>query len=561
MKRIWKVSPGDANLSNHLSGELNISPFTAQLLINRGVRKKEEGESFLGGKLSSLSDPFLMKDMGPAVERIRQAEKKRGKILIYGDYDADGLTATALLYRTLQARGNRVSYYIPSRLGEGYGLHKGALKWAKEEEVDLIITVDCGINSFEEVNYARQLGLDIIITDHHNPFNRLPPTLVINPKRPDCSYPDKNLAGVGVAFKLAQALEEGKEDTFENLDLVALGTIADVVPLRGENRIMVRYGLKKLNNPQKAGLRALAHTARIGKREINANDVAFRLAPRINASGRLGEAGTALELLLTDLEEEAEELASILEKKNRERQKIGNSILGEIEEMMEKEFDPEQNPVIVLASPKWHSGVIGVAASRLADTYYRPAVLIALDKGRGRGSARSIEEFHIFRALTKCDDLLISYGGHRQAAGFHIEEEKIGQFREEVNRIAREELLEENLIPKLEIEGEIGLEEITLDLIGELESLAPYGKGNPQPLLASRDLKLRGFPQVRGNNHLKIYVEGNGVVREVMGYRMAGLKKELDSGVESLDLAFHVTVNEWQGERNPQLLLRDMIKR
>lgn len=596
MEKKWEINPSNKQLQKQLSSALNISLLTAQLLINRGIKNPPEADFFLNGDLNQLPNPYLMKGLPQAVKRIKKALQKKENIMIYGDYDVDGLCSVAILVLVLKKLGGDPTYYIPQRLEEGYGLNKKAIKQAQEKGVSLIITVDCGITSSEEVKYAQKLNLDIIITDHHElkiayplarqgestrppaisragagyslfPIYELPEAVaILDPKQPDCPYPEKNLAGVGVAFKLAQAL---LPDSIEHLDLVALGTVADSVPLIGENRIIVKEGLKKLTHSNKPGVKALIKITGIEGRELTPEDIGFKLAPRINALGRLGDAKKALKLLLTTSLEEGQDLASTLNIKNKERQGIESRILKEAREKIKKEINLDDTYVIVLAAHNWHLGVVGIVASRIVREYFHPAILVVLDKGVGKGSARSIEGFHILKAFKRCENLLIKYGGHSQAAGLHIQEETIHKFKEEINRIAQEELVNENLMPKLKIDGEIILKEITLNLIKEIDCLSPYGKGNRRPLFVSRDLKIKGYPITVGNNHLKLYLENNNTIKEAIGYRMGDfMGKEINhtrlpvgQGQDSLDVAFHLDINEWEGEISPQLVLKDIVKK
>jgi len=570
--KIWQVAAIDSGRERQLADETGIAPLLARLLINRGIKDGLSARRFLSPQLTQLHDPFLLNDMTAAAERIGQAIKKKEDILVYGDYDVDGITGVTLLVSALKKWGGRVSYYIPHRIKEGYGLNKRVIEKASGEGIKLIITVDCGITALEEVACAQRRGIEVIVTDHHQQGERLPQAIaVINPVRKDSSYPFRELAGVGVAFKLVQALEMQAEGLnlstsnfqpstgiWEYLDLVALGTIADVVPLKGENRILVKYGLRELGRTGKPGLQALMEVTGIADRRLTSSQVSFILAPRLNAGGRLGEAERGVRLLLAESKEEALPLARGLDQENKKRQQMQLRIVKEGISKIETEVDLESEKVIVLADESWHPGVVGIVASRLAEKFYRPVILIALDEERGKGSARSIESFHLFRALKECQDLLLSLGGHSLAAGLTIDREKIKELRERMNEIALARLSKEDLTPKLKIDSQLSLKDMSLELIEILDLLGPFGKGNTRPLFTSTGVKLLESPYLVKNNHLKLRVTEGGPVREAIGFKMGDKLPQLSGETAGVDLAYSLEVNEWRGTKTIQLHLKDI---
>jgi single-stranded-DNA-specific exonuclease len=498
--------------------------------------------------------------MDRAVARLRLALHRREKILLYGDYDVDGITGVALLWFLLQELEGRSLTYFPDRVREGYGMNEGAIRWAREEGVGLILAVDQGINAHREEETARKLGMEMIICDHHVVGEKIPSAqAVLNPLRPDCSYPFKSLAAAGVAFKLCQALAEemglsGYMD--RHLDLVALGTIADVVPLRGENRIFARHGLKQLGKSEKSGIRALLEATGLSGSELTAGQVAFILSPRLNAAGRVKEADLAFQLLCTKSPSEAARLARLLEELNQERQAMEKAAIEEVTGMAG--VAGKLPKAICLCSERWHVGVIGIVASRLVDTYHRPAAIIALRGDRGRGSARSIPGFPVNRVLERCAPLLEGFGGHPLAAGFTIRRDKVPAFSERFREEAETLLSEEDFIPKLAIDGEVSLGDLSLSLIAELKMLEPYGLGNPEPVLAARDLQVMQYPRKVGNDHLKMKVRGQGKVMEAIGFGMGKILEELQGLSGRIDLAFCPTINSYRGTQDVQLRIKDL---
>jgi len=559
MEKTWIFKKEDEHLRDSFSKELGISLVTAQLLINRNITTANEAEGFLRCNFNSLHNPRLLKDMDKAVSRIKKAISKKERIVVYGDYDVDGISAVALLIRVLKRLGAKASYHIPNRLEEGYGLNKPAIKAAKNKKTALIITVDCGTGALKEVEYANKLGIDVVITDHHEITGELPRAFAfINPLQHECPYPFKHLAGVGLAYKLAETLVEGKDIRIaEYLDLVALGSVADIVPQIGENRILTRYGLREMNQTAKTGLKALIKVSGLSGREILSGHIGFILGPRINASGRIGSPELSVKLLLTDDEGEAGELAGILDKENRFRQKLEGRILKDAFKKVEEEVDFEKEKAIVLASPDWHKGVIGIVASRLTEKFYRPTILLEISKGVGKGSGRSIPDFHLFDAIKKCRRHLINFGGHEGACGLSVEEGKIGLFKKAFNKAAQEALTDDILRPKIEIDMEIPLNTLSGKLIYELDGLAPFGPWNPKPLLSSHNLELKNPPKRIGKDGFKVWVTDKRLTCEAVGFRKASSHlSRLNS--KTVDIAYTPEINNWRGMSSIQLTIHDI---
>jgi single-stranded-DNA-specific exonuclease len=563
IKRIWRIKPKPAGLSLEDQSQLGISSILANMLARRGVCDLKSARLFLEGALAQLHSPMHLAQMDKAVQRLSEAIEKQELILVYGDYDVDGITSTALVLRTLRGAGVRkIIYYIPKRLEEGYGLHRETLEKAVKNGCRLVITVDCGISGVEEAEYLREQGVDLIITDHHEPPEILPPAYaIINPKLLSSEYPWPELAGVGVAFKFLQALAENMPEVteclYENLDLVAMGTIGDVVPLLDENRILVREGLKRLAKTTNIGLQALLKQLRLDS-NTTAEQVAYVIAPRINATGRLNAPTVALQLFLTNDPSVARRLAEELDLANRERQAIEERVLNEALSMLETDYNPERDRVIVLAGEGWHPGVIGIVASRIVDRYYRPTVMIGLEAGVGRGSARGIPGFNWFKALQACDPLLERYGGHEMAAGLTIKAQQIDELRETLNRNAAQTLGTDALQPFLTVEDRVELPLITLDLARELMRLAPFGSGNPAPILICHDIKvIHGRAVGENSRHLKLKISDGTVTRDGIGFGFGELTDEVVQAGR-VDLAFCVGENTWNAVTDVQLVIKDL---
>ncbi|MBI4653478.1 MAG: single-stranded-DNA-specific exonuclease RecJ [Nitrospirae bacterium] len=568
MHRRWLVNRTNKEFLEYFSRKASISPAFAQILVNRGIKDPESIKTFLSPSPESLHDPFLMPDMKIAVERIKVALDRNESILVHGDYDADGVTSTALLVSVLRGLGLKTYYHIPNRLTDGYGVSQKGIQKAKDCGASLLITVDCGISSEKEVLEARSHGIDVIITDHHEPplvngtllNQKLPQAIaVINPRRNDSNYPFKYLAGVGVAYKLAQALLQDtgcriQDAESENLlDLVAIGTIADSVPLTGENRILAAYGLKKLNNTCSVGIQALKEVAGLNNREVKSVLLSYTVVPRINAAGRLGDASEVVELFLTHDEARAKGIAGFLEEQNIKRQRIEGVVYNSALEMIGSN---NIDKAIILYSPEWHEGVIGIVASRLAEEFYRPAFLFSIIPTNigtiAKGSARSIPAFDLYKCIAECAGLLLSFGGHTYAAGIKLREENLVAFKSQVDRIVERDLTNDALTPMLEIDACVDLSEVNFNLVKELNLLEPFGNSNEEPVMGIKGIEVIE-PRVVGNNHLKMRLRQKNISMDTIGFNMGDLLEQDDS--RFVDAAFIPIINEWNGNKTIQLSL------
>lgn len=564
VKRNWKLRPvAPADFLARMA-EAGYSSLKAQLLYNRQLTTPGEVESFFNSGYTTLSDPFLIKDMDRAVERIKLALEKGERIAIYGDFDADGVTACSLLVQYFRAAGGDAVPRIPHRVDEGYGLNPSALKRLADQGVKLVITVDCGISNLEEAKLARQLGLDLIITDHHRPPEELPPAVaILNVRQPGDRYPYKGLAGVGMAFKLVRALSQSgvKSNGLKPrdlLDLVALGTVADIAPLTGENRVLVAAGLKALNKTNRPGIVALLEVAGLTPGQLDASAIGFGLAPRINAAGRIDDAIIAYELLLTDDLEKARELAKDLSQKNKERQQKLALVLEEARQRVYAEHLHQQHKLLVLSGADWAAGIVGLVAGRLADEFNRPVVVLEQGVEFSKGSARSIPEFNIIEALGECHNLLVRYGGHRQAAGFTIETARLGEFTQKLQLMADQRLQPELLQPQLEIDAAISLNQLA-SAYEESLSLAPFGSENPAPVFVTYGLHIKEIRPVGvegAHLRLKLFDPVAGRIVEAIAFREGARAAELRS-ITRLDVVYTIESNEWQGLRSLQLRLLD----
>lgn len=563
-RRHWTARQGEMPQAaiDRLAGALNLSPLAARVLALRGIASAEAGRDFMQSSLASLPDPFLLPGMSRAVQRLATAIEGGERIAVHGDYDVDGITGTTLLVETLRWLGAEVECHIPLRLKDGYGLSADALRQAAAGGARVALSVDCGVSAVAEARLAVELGLDLIVTDHHQPPDPLPEAVaIVNPHLPENRFPFRDLAGVGIAFLLLVALrkslrergfftERPEPDLRRGLDLVALGTIADVVPLQGVNRTLVRAGLKSMNVGDRPGLRALKEVAAVG--EVNCGNVAFRLAPRLNAAGRLEDAALGVELLLEALPERALAMARLLDDFNRERQAIEQETLRQAVERLEARTGRGERS-IVLADPRWHPGVIGIVASRLTERYHRPAVLIALENGQGKGSARSIAGFHLYRSLERCRAHLAGFGGHAFAAGLSIVEDAVDTFAAAFEAVARESLSEADLLPRVAHDGEILIEELSEAAVRQLAGLAPFGAGNPEPSFVVRGARAQQVQTV-GGNHLRFTLRQGGYSLPCIAFAMAERQQEL---ADDLDLLFTPQLNEWRGRVSVQLRIRD----
>ncbi len=535
----------------------------ALVLWRRGYRDEESVKRFLNPSLGHLHEPFGLPDMERAVERLLDAQRRGDRVLVHGDYDVDGVTGTALLLRGLHRLGIDADFYLPHRMKDGYGLTAKAIDAAKESGASLILTVDCGITAVEEARMAGKAGIDLLITDHHEPGENLPQALaVVDPKRGDSTYPFAELAGVGVAYKLLEALSRRLGEPLEplqaDLDLVALGTIADVAPLIGENRVFARFGLEEISKASKPGLAALLEVSRLAGKSITATNVAFGLAPRLNASGRMADSKQALELLLSTDLEEARSLAVKLDQHNRNRRQTEDVILEQARILAEHEIK-ERNPrVLVCYRSDWHEGVIGIVASRLVDDYYRPTILLAEKEGRLKGSARSVPGFHLYEALLAVREYLVTFGGHEVAAGLVMEKAKLKDFTQAINEHAATypgSVFE----PRLRLEAEVELGDFDSETREFFERFRPFGMGNPQPCFATSGLEVVGTPRVFGRDHLKFTVRKDKTTVPVLAFGKSELILKLEPGrKEALDVAYRIAEDSYWGKKGMQLIAKDL---
>lgn len=565
MESRWVIDQDvDENAVDHLTKELGVPRVLAKILLKRGIDCFDKAKLFFNPNLDRLHDPFLMKDMDIATERLHQALESGEQILVYGDYDVDGVCGCALLYLVLSRMvGSKVNYYIPDRISEGYGLSKEAIKRYADQGVSLIVTVDCGVTAVEEVAYARELGVDVIICDHHEPGDQLPPGIaVLDPKRPDCPYPFKELAGVGVGFKFMQGLYRklGLNDSEldEYLDIVALGSCADIVPLVDENRILVSHGLQLINHRPRFGVKALLESSGVDRKEITVGLIVFVIAPRINAVGRMGDARRAVQLLCANSLQRARVLAREMERENKNRRSVDEETFKEAIETAEKHFDPENDRALVLYKEGWHPGVIGIVASRIVERFYRPTVMISIVDGIGKASARSIADFNIYEAIKECSEYLEAFGGHKYAAGLTIKQENIPAFAEKFKRIARERVTDEDLIPRMRVDCEVQLKEFDERLMRLLKLMGPFGPLNLRPVFVSRNLKVVGDATIVGNNHLKLSVEQDGVKMNAIGFNLGDRLEKIHAKNGVLDCAYVIEENYWNGRKELQLRLKDI---
>lgn len=561
----------DPEVIKKLSRQLNYNPITATVLVNRDIITLPDAQSFLNTSLNNLRPPFSLKDMEAAVNRIYKAIVDNEKILVFGDYDVDGITAVVVLLNFLRYVGADVSYYIPHRITEGYSIQPRHIsQYARPHQVDLIITADCGSGSHQAVEAANRFGIDMVITDHHNISEDIPPALaVINPKRPDCSAGLQNLAGVGVAFFLLICLrthlrekgfwdEQPEPNLKEYCDLVALGTVADMVPLIEENRILCKAGLELINAGHRPGLTALVEASAIRNQSPNAEDIAFRLAPRLNAAGRLDHAARAVDLLTAGDSDSAETTAHTLDLLNRKRQDLQKGILADIQRFIENNPSLLHRQSLVLSREGWHAGVLGIVASRLMQNYHRPVVLISLQDGIGKGSARGVEGLNLYDALADCHSFLENFGGHAMAAGLQIREEKIADFQNAFESVIQRTTSPDDLTPAIHIDCELDFTSISDDLIDELELLMPYGTGNPEPLFLARNVKVLNSKIVGQNHRRMILSQASGYARTTIPAIQFNLEAD-DTQKTSFDqIVFRLRWNRWNGKKSAQMVIEDL---
>jgi len=559
----WKIKPANPQLVAKLQQEFHVPEIMARVLANRGIHSIKESSPFFSPTIDLLHDPFRMLNMEKAAEEITRQTKARQKILVFGDYDVDGTTAASMLYLFLKSLGADPSVYIPNREKEGYGLSKLGVDFASEKGASLLITTDCGINAFAAVDYANRKGIKVIITDHHRPGNKLPDAFaILNPVQQGCLYPFKGLCGGGVAFKLAsaitQAMNVNPQFATQHLDLITLGTAADIVPIKDENRIIVFHGLQRLQNTDKPGLRALLDTSNLTDKELTVGRLIFWIAPRINAAGRMGDANRAVKLLTSDDYLESVRLAKELGGENRSRQTIQQIIVDEAMMKINAEIDLESDRAIVLWKDGWHPGIIGIVCSKIKEKYNRPVVIIAMDGDSGKGSARSIPGFDLYENLSKCFHYLKDFGGHPMAAGLNISLENLENFRYAFVQLANQWLSSEDLVNILDIEGEMDLNVINGRFIDFLKKLAPFGPGNMRPQFVSRNIQISGSPRLVGKGeHLKFTAKQDKTSFDTIGFNLSRYYERLIRG-EAVDIAYLVEENEWHGQKSIQLNLRDI---
>ncbi|HKP69003.1 MAG TPA: single-stranded-DNA-specific exonuclease RecJ [Pyrinomonadaceae bacterium] len=562
MEKRWVIKKHDHGRAAALAAELNVSPLVAALLIARGYDDAEKATSFLNPSYDHLHEPYLLKGMREAVERLFRAIDAGEKILVWGDYDVDGTTGTVLLRKMLKILGAETAFHVPNRFTEGYGINIPALEQAKADGCKVVVSVDCGIRSFEPIAWAKENGLDFIVTDHHisDPERGNPDAYaVINPNQPECEYPDKHLAGVGVAFKLAHAmLREKKKDHLVPafLKITAIGTVADIMQLTGENRAIVALGLRDLPNTRNYGLKALMEVADC-RSDMTSYHIGFRIAPRINAAGRMDVAKHVVELFECEDFVEARKLATILDSRNRERQQVQQQItelaLMEATEMPGRKF-------VVVAGDGWHRGVIGLAASRIAERLHRPTIVLSVEDGYGHGSARSIANYHLLNALESCPELFEQFGGHAAAAGMKVKQENIDAVREALNAYAETSLTEDHLQPELKIDARVSPQTLNLGLVSDLAKLEPFGAGNPKPVFVTSDLVVHEEPRVMKEKHLKIWLDAGGGQRfEAVWWDGVERSKErtLTPG-SRIEVAYTAEANVWQSNVRLQLVVEDI---
>lgn len=555
-------------IKNKLANDLSINPILAQLLVQRDIRTYDEARAFFRPDLNNLHDPFLMKDMDRAVERLTKAMRKNEKILIYGDYDVDGTTSVSLVYRFLIKFYSNLDYYIPDRYNEGYGVSTKGINYAAENDFKLIISLDCGIKAIEKVKYAQSLGIDFIICDHHNPDAELPPAVaVLDPKREDCNYPYKHLSGCGVGFKLMQAFASVNNIGFEHLtsllDLVALSIASDIVPITGENRILAAFGLKQINTNPSTGVKAIIEVSGLKDKEISVSDIVFKIGPRINASGRMKLASEAVELLVARDYTFAFKRSSTINVYNNDRKDLDKNITDEALGLIRSDSCFEQRKSIVVYKPDWHKGVIGIVASRLSEEYYRPTVVLTESNGLVSGSARSVSGFDLYRAIESCKDLLENFGGHMYAAGLTLKTEHVGEFSRRFEEYVAANILEEQTYPQLEIDALLEFKDITPKFFRILKQFGPFGPGNMKPLFVSKNVYDYGSSRLVGKEqeHLKMELTDSSSENVMNGiaFRMYEFNDHLKA-LNPLDICYTLEENTFNNNTSIQLMIRDIKK-
>jgi single-stranded-DNA-specific exonuclease len=556
----WVVKEIDTALARTLQDELKLNPVLARLLVQRNIRTFEEARIFFRPSLDHLHDPFLMKDMDKAVDRINAAMMHNEKIVIYGDYDVDGTTSVALMYSFLKKHYPNIDYYIPDRYKEGYGISQAGIDWAKQQQCSLIIALDCGIKSIDKIAYATSIGIDFIICDHHLPGDEIPAAVaVLDPKRTDCTYPYKELSGCGIGFKLLQAYCNSHQISFDELtpylDLVVVSIASDIVPITGENRTLAYFGLKQLNESPREGLKALLETA-VSRKEISVSDIVFIIGPRINAAGRIDDAKNAVRLLLSETQFTAGSNAELLNQKNTERRQFDMDITKEALAILQEDIYDQRKSTVIYRE-HWHKGVIGIVASRLTEVHYKPTIVLTQSNGVAAGSARSIAGFDIYSAIKECGDLLEQFGGHMYAAGLTLKLENVDKFIKRFEEVVSATIDENLLTPEIVVDDEIQLKDITPSFYNILKQFAPFGPGNMKPVFVTRNLTDTGYSRVVGNDHLKISLKdkdnysGNGIA-----FGMAHFGELVRD--EPVDIVYTIEENEWRNVVRIDLMIKDI---
>ena len=559
MNKKWEYYGKDEEKVEQIQKQFGLSRLLSTILVNKGLENKQEIDVFLNPTRKDFHDPYLMPDMEIAVKRIMQAIENQEKVIIYGDYDVDGITSITVLKKFLSDRGLEVDSYIPNRLDEGYGLNKAAIDKIVSEGYQLMITVDCGISGIEEVDYANSLGLETIVTDHHEPAEVLPKALaVVDAKRKDNKYPNNQLAGVGVVFKLIQAISQTynleEKEYLKYLDIVCVGTISDIVPLVGENRVIAKLGLKLVEVTKNVGLRALL--ASIGYKKIDSSAISFGIAPRINACGRMGHEQEALKLFLTDNIVEATDITKKLNEYNKQRQDIEKRIFDEVLVKIEK--SEKDKPCIVLADENWHHGVIGIVSSKVTEMYYKPSILICFEDGEGKGSGRSIPGFDLHDALTKCDNHIDRFGGHSMAIGISVSKENFNSFKKDFEEFVSNTNISE-LIPVIKVDEEVTSKDINVNTVKELSMLEPFGEANKMPVFMYKNLRISSIRALSDGKHLKLSLRDEGTYIDAIGFNMGHLVDEFLLG-DKVDVLGNLEINSYNGRESVQINLKDLRK-
>lgn len=566
MEKRWSIKPqAEASTAAKIAAELNIDTVLANLLVQRGITDYDAAKRFFRPSLDLLHDPFLMKDMDKAVSRIERAIRDKEKILVYGDYDVDGTTAVALVFSFLKKHTtNEVSYYIPDRYSEGYGISFQGIDHAKENGFSLIIALDCGIKAVDKVGYANSLGVDFIICDHHRPGSQLPDAIaILDPKREDCTYPYDELCGCGVGFKLVQAFAQKNNIDFaelvELLDLTAISIASDLVPITGENRILCYFGLQQINKSPRKGIKAILSLANI-KREVTVNELVFAVGPRINAAGRLESGRNAVELLVSDNDGHATESGQNINITNTERRNLDITITQHALEMIEQSVEYKSRKSTVLYHPDWHKGVVGIVASRLTEKYYRPTIVLTESNGKATGSARSVKDFDVYDAIEACSDLLEQFGGHKYAAGLTLKIENVEAFQKRFEEVVSTTIEEHMLTPEIEIDSELELHQISPKFFNVLKQFSPFGPGNMSPVFVTKHLIDKGYVRIVGNNHLKMDVQSAMNPRESFAAIGFGQGEHFNNVLAKkiFSACYAIEENSFNGNTNLQLNIKDM---